>query len=82
MDFFLSRDSQDLLNLIKEGDRRTLLALLRCFDETTIEALKSTLQPDDQKDILFDIDNAEALAKSFLQKELNEIIRKEKILVT
>ena len=82
MDFFLSRDSQNLLNLIKEADRRTLLALLRCFDEATIQALQESLQSDDQKDILFDIDNPDALTKSFLQKELEEIISKDKILVT
>lgn len=81
MDFFLSRDSQELLNLIKEGDRRTLLALLRCFDEATIQVLRESPQSDDQKDILFDIDTPDALTKSFLQMELNEIISKEKTLV-
>lgn len=81
MDYFLSRDSGMLMELVKDDDNKTLVALLRCFDEETRESLRQTALPDAQRDILFDIDNPEALATSFLLVELEKAADREKGLV-
>lgn len=79
MDYFLSRDCKKLLDTVKEGDHLTLLALLRCFDETTITELKNLPQPDDQKQIIFDIDENDELACSFLIPQANNLIKQDEL---
>ena len=81
MDFFLSRDSQELINKVKDNDNKTLVALLRCFDDQTITNLKETPQSDDQKDILYDLDDSEALSKTFLAPEVDLLSQRDLILV-
>lgn len=79
MDYFLSRDCKKLLDVVKEGDHLTLLALLRCFDENTITELKNLPQPDDQKQIIFDIDETDDLASSFLIPQANNLIKQDEL---
>ena len=81
MDFFLSRDSQELLNRVKDNDNVTLVALLRCFDEQTISNLKDFPQSDDQKDILFDLDDPDSLSKTFLIPEVIKLIKFNSLLI-
>ncbi|MCY9860939.1 hypothetical protein OTK49_00090 [Vibrio coralliirubri] len=81
MDYFLSRDCKKLLDVVKEGDHLTLLALLRCFDETTIIELKNLPQPDDQKQIIFDIDDSDELSGSFLAPQSIGLIKLDEMLL-
>ncbi len=78
MDYFLQRDSQKLIDLTRDQDFKTLLALLRCFNKETIELLQNTEQSDVQRTIINNVDNSSMLSNIVLNQYL-QIIEEEEI---